>query len=941
MKLEKLIQKNLTLGEAQFLIGIVLHQLGQPDAGEAVIGYLGTYTKGDKETDETVALKEERERLKQELTQKYPSKFLYGVLNYFWVTPVIKRRKSSSRANVSTSMVTLGVMLEDSNVTPDVIYKRCQSIMLEYTTSEYIVLYMDSKPARDYIKKAVRSEFTFSSDMTYNILDNATLEEIVDNFKDRVAVCYANAYRPDTGTPLAFLRHSFNNYYVLSCKKYETNFDLLRILNRKGFEVAETEDGDSVLDLLNIEDDRDVVSLDFSKTVYDIYMASYLLFGLQQETDTYFDIYSYHRQKVLKDRQKIVFEDLAKICKSWRITCSDEVSNDVGSSSIKSQYHRNRQAICNYMETLLIRSLLKEQINDFLQGFITIDQAFSAGAQAAQNIASPKSNCILKYNTPGDDKQSIYTNSQKLEIIMNGYLALKNLLEFIDSKSNCYGITLYNFRTDIFRQPLLQRRFDNLSDYVLYVDLVLGFVNIVKKDSDRSKDYLFGIRSNDAVWNYIASDKGSSVLNKLRSVSLGQCKIVTNIEHKKNMARNNIMVYEYLKSVFGSESRIPLLSVADVLSYPTAKLLQLSDVCCNYALSLNNGGCCVVYSDGTRDELQEAINNYKMCCTTASCFLAMLKLFKLDLYDEEKDMFYGTDCENILPEIYPALQAAKQLAEEKPNIVTSSGRNFYKLILNLYFSVVIMNKYLKGEELNLDPSQMAMSGMEFHTFLCFTGLMTTYFSRLIQVSRSIQGMDNAKEIKAGKKDNNFMNTALFAANKFLLTNDTKALSVYSLASLYLSDTKQYLKPELNIEEDEIRNKFILEMYRRWLKRSSGLQAKFRVIDSMMDSLLHDSNGTNAETAEEESMLKNADLSLSATPDNVYRINKARLILKSVFKFSTTNHFALTSNGYFKYCNSYVHEDGYLVSKASNNSATPFIVMVMDDALLDKVRGMSI
>ena len=45
MKLEKLIQKNLTLGEAQFLIGIVLDQLGQPDAGEAVIGYLGTYTK--------------------------------------------------------------------------------------------------------------------------------------------------------------------------------------------------------------------------------------------------------------------------------------------------------------------------------------------------------------------------------------------------------------------------------------------------------------------------------------------------------------------------------------------------------------------------------------------------------------------------------------------------------------------------------------------------------------------------------------------------------------------------------------------------------------------------------------------------------------------------------------------------------------------------------
>jgi hypothetical protein len=155
--------------------------------------------------------------------------------------------------------------------------------------------------------------------------------------------------------------------------------------------------------------------------------------------------------------------------------------------------------------------------------------------QIKVSIGIPKreQNCI--YKVEGGNVKGNFKNSERFKILYDGFIALKDFINFINSSDNTFGITLYNFNTKAFRNLNLAKSITNLESYVKYGDVTsqqsTSYDHVLLKSNSEVQEELEKLRSIDM---FVLLEKTS--LNAIEGIRSEQKKE----EEKKRMFNNRI-----------------------------------------------------------------------------------------------------------------------------------------------------------------------------------------------------------------------------------------------------------------------------------------------------------------------------------------------------------------------------------------------------------------
>lgn len=911
MKLSQAFKESMTFGDAQFLIGIVLLQYGGYDTyANQIIAYK---TVKDVETNvlNQQAVIDERNRIIADIKSKSKGVFLKGVITYFYTNNVLLTRAGSTR-RVSDKYVSLQDVLK--NVTLEKLYSDCCKELLSYSPCDFFALYSRTKVARKIIRDEVSKLLRNSGRNNDTRPDEGLIAEIQENFSNlALTTTYSSAYNAATGTPGAWLRHCFV-YYIESSGRKDKGYDLYKILNTRGFEMEETEDGDTFLELLSITDDKEEVQIDFSRTMSAICEASAIMYRPQNTAKSYSDIFSAYRDSLIAKSLPKIKEDLRRCCQFWQVVVQSgyESGGETATKNTIDEKSSARKEQHAFLSRIVTDGLKRENVFKFIEEFSAMDMQFENAAHVSS---------LLAYNK---GKQRNENNSQVMEILINGFLELKNLIDFINSSSNHYGLTINNFRTDIFRDSKLLRRFDDMGNYFLYVDEVVGLIDEVKYDPNyqRREQKLGGIiGDNDWLYEFLERNLGNNFLPELYKKQLSCSKSITSATQQKldEVAANNEIFMYFIKYFKPMSASI----------YTREQLRERNGfVCIRMLPTIVNGiaiACGRLDNCGEEDEgrMFAALQMYIAACNLSNCLQIITETFGVSFYNEKTDTFYCTQ-ENCLVDIERSIQNAISCTQ---NVVLdeSSNRNIEWYMRMLVYYLDIADDYLHNRDCSLNrPYPSVFDSERLRQFFALTALFESYFIQLFKVSSSLRG------------DSCYVNSACFAAHSSVLITSVEATSMDALTNIYNNGPRLYLRADVSDEDiekyDIPAQEDTLMCYNVFAKRIAYLVRKFKRIESMSDTIIKTGSGNSNSKIRLESRLSAANASIRSIGDYSSERLRVRMQLRSIFEFSKDNGFAMYGNKYFTNVFGYVHEDGYLV-QFSDNVDNPLKITPIDESMI--------
>ncbi len=120
-----------------------------------------------------------------------------------------------------------------------------------------------------------------------------------------------------------------------------------------------------------------------------------------------------------------------------------------------------------------------------------------SGSTGTKDAKSPFSIFDYTSREPG-------TNGSRFQVLLSGYLALKEIIDFLNSDSNTLGITINQFPVAIFRDNNLLKRFSGFEEYIYYIDDVMPVYTEVAGSPQRSKELIRYFYSNDYVFDFLS-----------------------------------------------------------------------------------------------------------------------------------------------------------------------------------------------------------------------------------------------------------------------------------------------------------------------------------------------------------------------------------------------------------------------------------------------------
>lgn len=189
--------------------------------------------------------------------------------------------------------------------------------------------------------------------------------------------------------------------------------------------------------------------------------------------------------------------------------------------------------------------------------------------------------CI--YKVEGGNVKGNFKNSERFKTIYDGFIALKDLINFINSSDNVLGVTLYNLNTEVFRNQELANTITDLESYVKYGSITSKLVSEVSSDYDGVM-----MKSNTEVKDELNKLKVIDMFEILKDTPLNSIQKIREIEKKEKQEKNSLVL-----KINAFKNKVN--SFNPEISFIPKNFACPSDYVCDY---INRGGTNVIGRDG-------------------------------------------------------------------------------------------------------------------------------------------------------------------------------------------------------------------------------------------------------------------------------------------------------------------------------------------------------
>lgn len=489
--------------DAQFAISIALAQLNEPKAATAVRRFMGTYLNNEK-PDEVSRLLAKRRHVEEELKRTGKCMVL-SVLELLNEPGALEITVSCSNSILARK--SLHELLKTT--TFEAIYQQTMRLLYWYDTRELIMVYMSTQEYVATFVSDLRKRMIKSADgYRNNNLDDQVVYEVLQDFRDWVWRNSTNgAYSTSTCSPIAFLRNAFKSMYAVNDA---TNF--YSILNRSGLNAGLGEEsmGATALSFIGVDSNTTSVNIDFVDVADKINRASRLMFNHSDNEEAFYDIFSCYRDRILRSKLEECKRDLVRAVSGCTFEIMDSANDaDAGHLGAVKNKKAGRIKLCQVFEPIITNGISQKDVH-----------ALYLKALACTDTLSVKDGVRL-FSTAKHVTKHYETNSEMLQIIISGHLAVRDLILYLESERSVS--TIYSFPTIIFRDPRYLRRFQTIEEYVSYYPEVTALIEEVQSDGSRNRPFIGGLYSNDAVWDYLGTCNvlNATIYRRLMNTPLG------------------------------------------------------------------------------------------------------------------------------------------------------------------------------------------------------------------------------------------------------------------------------------------------------------------------------------------------------------------------------------------------------------------------------------
>lgn len=785
----------------------------------------------------------------------------------------------------------------EHRVSENVLMHEVMKIILNNNPNNFIYLFAKTTTFKRELSKFLWKNFYMSADgVRKNVYSQDIINSVLDSFTEYVEKYSANgSYNTDSCTPVNFLINTFQNYY-------RPKGDVYNILNSKSvLNNVSKSNSLSLSDYQTVEMTEDI-SIDFINLASKIGQSSYSLYNHNGDNGiAYYDIFSWYRDMLADQLYKTYKPLLDKSLRGVQIS-KLKIMQEI--ESTKRDKARRRNQLCEVYYAAVSDGM---NVSDIYSLYVNVAKT-SFDLCTHRNSSGGASDGITYYEWGDLKSKSKTSNADKFKYDYEGFIALKTLVDFLNSPSNNTGITVFNMPVNIFRDRRLIRRFNSFSEYIgLYSD-VANLMYEVDMDSVRSA-IIDGrrVRNNDSVFDCLL----------------------------KSLSNEDIHNREILGKIFKTPLSLGETVITNKKATQTAALRkEINDI---FSVWKNVGA--YIPDNFTKTKLKEHVNQYLTLSEKIKYLLAAFKSLGKAL-DEENSPYRN----------YALCIATMNLVEE--------------FLITVQQNTLDVNGYYQLQNVTLEDVIHKVQLPEV-----FESIIMNPYEKAVETLLAIK-RDNWEDLRSAITCANVMQSFLNKLNKMLTDLDMELIYnvkgdnlylVYAkLASLYpildqkwdierIKDLKLFFDDESILLPLDI-NKFTLVQYKSVedtrnknlvaaLKSYMGLFNEKEVdfiskINGKIDSVLSTTEDIITIDAGIYNLLARANISVRAANMST----KYQQQLESFCSFDTSD-FVINKNGKlftFRTTKEYIHHSGYII-KITTGEQLPFRITELDDDTMNKVR----
>lgn len=414
---------SFNLADLQFALAIVLDLNGEKKVATPVLQMFAT--KPD-----------DRKALEVYLRKNNKYGIIYDYVNYVYNNPVIERNVSSMHNGLQKQ--SLGVLVNKMSVKK--IYDCLMQLLLCTDVNKLIYVYMSTSMWQRYLRNTARR---ISSNITPD-----QIEALGNGFRSYIRSFSTNgSYDTSSCTPHAFLIFAFQSFYVHTeaYRDIISNKSMMRSISKDDKRSR----AEMSIDDIDIEQPEE--GIDFMSLAGKIYRSSYSLFNHVSDGGiAYYDIFSWYRKSVA-DKLWTRYKQTLR-SKFASIEFSREIMDYDGSKSTKLS---KRMKLCEmYASRLMTTGIEISNIYDFY-----LDAVKTADELCVHMNANGGANDGIPYYASNTIHPKKGCNQDKFKADFEGFIALRELVAFLNSSANDTGYTIFDFPIEIFRDRNLLKRF--------------------------------------------------------------------------------------------------------------------------------------------------------------------------------------------------------------------------------------------------------------------------------------------------------------------------------------------------------------------------------------------------------------------------------------------------------------------------------------------------
>lgn len=464
-------QFGIDISDMQFLTGIALSFLGEDAIAKAVIGMY---------KDEPGR----REDLFQELSgTKSIWDYIQFLFNNRCVPLVVGGGVRTKSDEIS---IAEGV---SASVTAVAVYTEAMKVLLHHSVDSLIVAFARTPLFKHEFRGFYVSDIgRLGQSSVFRELGeddkNDFFEEVYRKFLARATLYFAKGYDAVSCTPVAYLRYAYQTYFLRD--KVNVTNDLFNYLYQKGQDLNLLDGKTTSLSVVGIDCGITEAYLDFKSVIASISLASEVLFWHNHGATIYSNIVSYYRKRKITrivEEHSNVFKRLVGIKVNTRMDLDKAAMDD---ATLRTKYAA-RTKYCDILED----AILDNRNVDMLQLYEDLKIC------SRNNPAKNATKLFSEYpGKPLQQGKHTLSNGNIFQVLVNGYIALKKLLQYCEDKK-MPGLSIYSVPDFIFMDLRYARRFSTLEDCLACCETVMK----LKDDASKVEVIEKNLKLNDLLYD--------------------------------------------------------------------------------------------------------------------------------------------------------------------------------------------------------------------------------------------------------------------------------------------------------------------------------------------------------------------------------------------------------------------------------------------------------